>query len=419
MNRRIYSWALYDTATSAFATVVIAGFFPIFFKQYWAADMAATESTFLLGSANSLSSLIVAVVAPFLGAIADRGGTRKRLLYFFAVIGIATTAALHFVARGDYASAATIYVVCTVTYNSSLLFYDSLIVNVATEDRFDRVSALGYALGYLGGGLLFAVLVAMVLLPQKFGFSDAAQVVSLSFPVAAVWWAIFSIPLLLFVHEIRPAVPVSAWRAITGGLSQLHATFQDLRRLHVIVLFLFAYWCYIDGVGTVIRMAIDYGLALGFKSSDLITALLITQFVGFPSAIAFGRIGERFGPKTGIMIAIGVYCFITAWGAFISAVYEFYILAIVVGLVQGGVQSLSRSLYARLIPPEKTAEFFGFYNMLGKFAAVIGPFLMGWVAHLTGSSRISILAILALFIVGATLLYFVDVGKGIALRRGL
>jgi UMF1 family MFS transporter len=418
VNRRIVSWAMYDWGNSAFSMIVIAGFFPIFFKQYWAAGLAPTESTYLLGSAASLSSLIVAIAAPFLGAIADRGGTRKRLLIFFAVIGIVTTAAMHYVARGEYMTAATLYVISTLTYNSSLLFYDSLIVEVASEDRFDRISALGYALGYLGGGLLFAVLVVMVLMPQRFGFGEASQVVSLSFPIAAAWWAVFSIPLVLFVHERLPP-RVSTWRAIRDGIRQLYDTFQHLRRIRVIMLFLIAYWCYIDGVGTVIKMAVDYGLALGFESSDLITALLITQFVGFPAALAFGRIGERYGAKTGIMIAIGVYCFITAWGAFITVVSEFFILAMVVGLVQGGIQSLSRSLYARLIPPEKTAEFFGFYNMLGKFAAVIGPFLMGWVAHLTGSSRISILAILVLFLIGAVLLYFVDVAKGIALRSAL
>jgi UMF1 family MFS transporter len=419
MNRRILSWAMYDWANSAFATVVMAGFFPIFFKEYWAGGLPATESTFALGAANSISSVIVAVVAPFLGAIADQAGARKRLLLFFAFIGIAATAALHLVAKGDYFAAALLYVVSTLGFSCSTLFYDALIVEVTGEERYDRVSAWGYALGYLGGGVLFAGLVAMVLSPQRFGFADAAQAVSLSFPITALWWAVFSIPLMLFVRETPPARRVSAWAAVVSGLRQLRATFHELRRLRVIVLFLLAYWCYIDGVDTVVRMAVDYGLALGFKSSDLITALLITQFVGFPAAIVFGRIGERFGPKSGIMIAIAVYAAVTAWASGLSSVGEFYALAVIIGLVQGGIQSLSRSLYARLIPPDKTAEFFGFYNMLGKFSAVIGPIAVGWVAVATGSSRASILALLVLFVIGALLLYFVDVRKGVSLRGAL
>lgn len=419
MSPRVFSWALYDWANSAFATVVIAGFFPIFFKQYWAADLQATESTFVLGAANSASSILVAIIAPFLGAVADQLSARKKLLLFFAFIGITTTAALHWVAEGHYLAAALFYVVASLCFSSSTLFYDALIVEVADEDRLDRVSAWGYALGYLGGGLLFASLVLMVLSPQRFGFDDAAQVVRLSFPITAAWWAVFSIPLMIFVSEKPPARSITAWTATRAAARQLYRTFQDLRRLRVILLFLVAYWCYIDGVDTVIRMAVDYGLALGFQSNDLITALLITQFVGFPSAILFGRIGERFGPKTGIMIAIAVYGGVTAWAANLSSVREFYVLAVIIGLVQGGIQSLSRSLYARLIPPDKTAEFFGFYNMLGKFSAVIGPLAVGWVALATGSSRISILALLVLFGIGAVLLSFVDVRKGIALRHTL
>jgi UMF1 family MFS transporter len=418
MDRKVLSWAFYDWANSAYATVVMAGFFPVFFKQYWAAGLTTGESTFALGVANSLASVLIALCAPLLGAIADRAGARKRLLLFFTVLGVSATASLYLVAQGEYLAAVAFYVVATLGFMGGNLFYDSLIVEVASEDRFDRVSAWGYALGYLGGGLLFAVLVAMAVFPQRFGFDDASQVVRLSFLAVAVWWMVFSLPVLLFVREAPPAVG-SLGAAVRAGLRQLVDTFHHLRQMRVVMLFLAAYWLYIDGVDTIIRMAVDYGLSLGFSSNDLITALLITQFIGFPAAIAFGRIGERFGTKTGIFIAIAVYMGVTVWAAFIDSVAGFYQIAVVIGLVQGGIQSLSRALYARLIPPDKTAEFFGFYNMLGKFAAVIGPVMMGWVALLTGSARFSVLALLVLFVLGAVLLYFVDVEKGRGLRRGL
>lgn len=419
MDRRVFSWALYDWANSAYATVVMAGFFPVFFKQYWAGDLAANESTFALGVANSLASVLIALCAPVLGAIADRAGARKRLLLFFTVIGVCATAALYMVAQGHFVAALAFYVIATLGFMGGNLFYDALIVEVATEERFDRVSAWGYALGYLGGGLVFAALVALAVFPQRFGFADSAQVVRLSFLVVAVWWLVFSLPVLLFVRETRPAARGSFFDTVRAGMRQLRDTFRHLRQLRMVMLFLGAYWLYIDGVDTIIRMAVDYGLALGFHSNDLITALLITQFIGFPAAVAFGRIGERFGTRSGIYIAIAVYAAVTIWAAFIDSVAEFYQIAVVIGLVQGGIQSLSRSMYARLIPPDKSAEFFGFYNMLGKFAAVIGPLAMGWVALLTGSARFSVLALLVLFALGATLLYFVDVEQGRGLRRGL
>jgi UMF1 family MFS transporter len=247
----------------------------------------------------------------------------------------------------------------------------------------------------------------MTLWPTRFGLAGANQAVRLSFLLTAVWWAVFSIPLFLAVRERGAAAGSSLVAAIRGGLSQLAATLREIRVLRMVVLFLLAYWLYIDGVDTIIRMAVDYGMALGFGRNGLILALLITQFVGFPAAIAFGRIGARLGAKTGILIGIGVYVLVTVWAFFMDSVWEFYALAITIGLVQGGVQALSRSFYARLIPPEKSAEFFGFYNMLGKFAAVIGPVLMGWVGVATGNPRLAILSIVVLFLGGGTLLLFV------------
>lgn len=411
-HRTVYAWAFYDWANSAFATTVMAGFFPLFFKTYWNAGVADTISTFRLGIANSIASLIVVLLAPLLGAIADHMDKRKGFLLLFTALGIAMTGALHFVAAGEWQLAALCYVLAVLGFSGGNLFYDSLLVFVARPERWDRVSALGFALGYLGGGILFAFNVLMVLNPDWFGLADAAAAVRISFLTVAAWWAVFSLPVLIGVHETRSANPTRLRHALRDGFGQLRRTLSEIGRLPQTFLFLLAYWLYIDGVDTIVRMAVDYGLSLGFPSNSLITALLITQFVGFPAALAFGRVGERIGARKGILIALGVYVVVTGWGAFMDQVWEFYLLAAVIGLVQGGVQSLSRSLYARLIPPHRSAEFFGFYNMLGKFAAVMGPALMGWVGVLSGSPRIGILSVLVLFLLGAFLLTRVDLERG-------
>jgi len=259
--------------------------------------------------------------------------------------------------------------------------------------------------------LLFAVNVVMTLFPQAFGLADAAEAVRVSFFSVALWWALFAVPLFLFVPERGVAQRVSWAGAVRGGFRQLAETFRKLRALRQVFLFLLAYWLYIDGVDTVVRMAVDYGLAVGFEASSLMLALLITQFVGFPAALLFGRLGERRGPKQGIMVAIFVYLLVILWAYQMQEEWEFYALAVAIGLVQGGIQALSRSLYARLIPADQAGEFFGFYNMLGKFAAVLGPVTVGWVGVLTGSPRAGILSISVLLIAGAVVLVRVDEGR--------
>jgi len=410
-RRSVISWALYDWANSAFATTVMAGFFPVFFKQFWRAGASATESTFELGNFNSIAGIVVAAAAPILGAIADRGSAKKRFLLFFSLLGALSTIALFLISKGQWMAAGILYMVGVLGFSAGNVFYDSLLIGVSTPKTSDFVSALGYALGYLGGGVLFAMNVAMTLRPAWFGLADSAAAVRLSFVMVGVWWALFTIPLMLWVPEPAAGGAQSLGAAVSGGVRQLIRTFAEIRALKFTLLFLAAYWLYIDGVDTIVRMAVDYGISLGFPSNSLIVALLITQFVGFPAAIVFGKIGQRIGAKKGIFIGLAVYGLVTFWGSRMSRVGEFYILAIVIGLVQGGVQSLSRSLYSRLIPQEKAAEFFGFYNMLGKFAAVIGPALMGWVGVATGSPRLGILSILILFIAGAGLLLFVNEDK--------
>jgi UMF1 family MFS transporter len=404
-KRSAVAWALYDCGNSAFATTVMAGFFPLFFKQYWSAGTSVTESTGKLGLANSLASVIVALLAPLLGAIADAGRGKKRWLAAFATIGCMATAELASVGKGDYLSATLWYTLASIGFAGSLIFYDALLVNVADDADSDRVSSLGYALGYLGGGVLFAINVAMTLKPSAFGLQDAAAGVRASFVTVALWWAVFSLPLLTRVSEGQASPGVqSNSSAVSRGLSQLKNTFSRIRSLPAVWRFLLAYWLYIDAVDTVIRMAVDYGLSLGLPSQSLIIALLITQFVGFPAAIGFAKLASYLGTRPCILIGIAVYCGVTVFGYFMTSATEFYALAIVIGLVQGGVQALSRSYYSRLIPAEEAGEFFGFYNMLGKFAAVLGPVLMGVVGVLTGSSRTAILSLLVLFIAGGVLL---------------
>ena len=431
-RKAVWGWALYDWANSAFATTVMAGFFPLFYKQYWSYGADVNVSTAQLGFGNSIASLIVALLAPILGAIADKGSAKKKFLVFFAYLGVLMTAALFLVQKGQWAWAIFIYVMGIIGFSGANVFYDALLPSVAGEKKIDYVSGLGFSMGYLGGGLLFLVNVLMTLMPQRFGLPDAATAVRFSFLSVALWWGLFTLFSIFWVPEKKvPAVEEDPGSMVAAGFRQFVGTFKKIRHLKVVFLFLLAYWFYIDGVDTIIRMAVDYGLSLGFRSNDLIIALLIVQFVGFPSALVFGKLGERWSVRKSIFLAIGIYMGVTMWGVMMTQKMEFYILAIVIGLVQGGIQALSRSYYSRLIPKNQAAEYYGFYNMLGKFAVIFGPALMGLVGLIVKrilmppaptpeqmtaigqlASRWGIGSILILFIIGGILFYFVDEEKG-------
>jgi MFS transporter, UMF1 family len=403
-RRPVFGWAMYDWANSSFATTVMAGFFPLFFKQYWNVGVSATESTFRLGIANGVASFLVALMAPLVGAIADKGSARVRLLGLFTVLGAAMTAGMFLVSRGDWLTAAVLYVVASLGFWGGNQFYDSLLTDVSEEHEYDLVSGYGYALGYLGGGLLFALNVAMVLKPALFGLANTSEAVRWSFLTVGVWWAVFTIFTLTLVRErsTHPALP--ALEAIRAGAAELVHTLRHIRGDRALLWFLLAYWFYIDGVNTIIKMAVDYGLSLGLKQNSLITALLVVQFVGFPAALGFGWLGQKLGPRVGILIGIGVYAGIAGYAYFLQTESQFMVMAIIIGLVQGGVQSLSRSLFGRLVPVGRAGEFFGFYNLMGKAAAILGPTLTGVVALLTHDSRLAILSIVILFIIGAIFL---------------
>jgi len=423
---------MYDWANSAFATTVMAGFFPIFFKEYWSYGADVNMSTARLGIGNSIASIFVALMAPVLGAIADKGSIKKKFLIFFAYLGVLMTASLYLVQKGEWAWAIFVYIMGIIGFSGANVFYDSLLPSVADEEKIDYVSGLGFAMGYLGGGLLFLFNVFLTLMPERFGLADSGEAVRISFISVAIWWGMFTVFTIRWVEE-KKTVASLHWEGnlIAEGLRQFLGTFKKIRHLRTVFLFLMAYWFYIDGVDTIIRMAVDYGMSLGFNSKDLIIALLIVQFVGFPAALAFGKLGQYWGVRRAIYLAIGVYMVITLWGIMMTVKQEFYILAVMIGLVQGGIQALSRSYYSRLIPKEKPAEYYGFYNMLGKFSAIVGPALMG-IVGLTArrmlmppaptpeqlqhigqlASRWSIGSILILFLVGAILFYFVDEEKG-------
>ena len=398
-RKQQWSWAFYDWANSAFATTVLVGLFPILFNQFYAAGVAPGTATFYLGAfGNSLPSFIVMLLAPWLGVIADKRGWKKRFLALFTVIGCAGTAGLMFVDEGQWGWAIALFAIAGIGFFGGLSFNDALLVTVAAPHERDRVSALGYGLGYLGGGLLFVLNVTMVQKPEWFGLENAAQAGKWAFVSVAVWWALFSIPMFLNVKE----PPAQADGAM--GWAALWATVRLIFNHRPVYLFLLAYWLYIDAVGTVANMAVDFGIKLGFEPGALIKALLIVQFVSFPAAIVFGRIGERFGAKRGLYLGLSVYVAVTLWALAMKTEQDFYLMAAAVGLVQGGVQSLSRSYFAQLIPKDAAGQFFGFYNMLGKFAAVLGPLVVGITAALTGSPQMAIFVLVFFFVGGMLLL---------------
>lgn len=411
LRSRERAWALYDVATSSFATTVMAAFFPVFFKQFWASGLPVTESTFWLGAVSSVGALVALVLAPVLGSLSDAGGWKKPLLALCAFIGITMTAGLFWIEQGAWELALTLFGLGLVGFSTGMVFYDALLPSVTIPARFEHVSAFGVGMGYLGGGALFAVNILMTQKPEWFGLADASAAVRMSFLSVAVWWFVFTLPLLFVVREPPPRC-VSGANAVKYGLMQLRETFRHVRRLKIVMLFLGAYWLYIDGVDTIVHMAVDYALAIGFDAGGLMLALLITQAVGVPATLAYGWLGQRFGAKLGILAGLATYALLVVWGSVMSRQWEFYGIAVGIGLVQGGVQALSRALYARLIPKEKSGEFFGFFNLLSKFAAVLGPVLVGIVSHATGEPRLSILSLLVLFTLGGALLWNVDVAEG-------
>jgi len=406
------AWVLYDWANSAFWATIIQ-IFPFYYVRVAHAGLAPATANARYAAATTVAMVIIALLSPILGAIADHAGIKKKMLAAFLVLGIPATALMFFIESGDWRLATVLYVLGNIGVAGSIVFYESLLPHVAREDEVDRVSAAGYAMGYLGSGLLMAANLVMIQRPQWFGLADSAAAMRVSFLSVAVWWLVFSLPLFRKVSEPpHRAEGASAGSLVGVGFRRLGETFRELRGYRQAFLMLVAFLVYNDGINTIIRMAAPYAAEIGLPEGAAIGALLLVQFVGIPFTFLFGMVAERLGPKRSIFIALGVYLLITLTAYYMTTIAHFMLLATMVGTVMGGSQALSRSLFASMIPRHKSAEFFAFYSVFEKFAGIIGPALFAAMIAATGSSRGAILALDAFFIVGAAILYFVDVEAG-------
>tara|TARA_B110001454_G_scaffold219202_1_gene251940 strand:- start:18573 stop:19835 length:1263 start_codon:yes stop_codon:yes gene_type:complete len=405
-RKTVLSWGLYDWANSAFSTTIMAGFFPVFFKHFWSQGFSAVETTAKLATTVSVSSFIIAMISPTIGAVADHKGQRKSFLILFMLIGVLGSATLAYIPAGEWFAAAIVYGIGMMAFNISCVFYDALLPVVARKENLDFASSFGYSLGYLGGGILFALNVVMYLKPDMFGFASGASAVQFSFLSVAIWWFVFSIPLMMFVKEppLATTKKESLASLTRAALMAIKDTFLEIRKDKNLFTFMLAFWLYIDGVYTLITMAVDYGISLNFESKDLIAALLITQFVGFPATYVYGVISKKWGCRKPILFCIAVYALTVILASQMKTPLHFYILAGIIGLVQGGVQSLSRSLFAKMISVEKSGEYFGFMNLIGKFASVLGPAIVALTVTVVKKSEYGLMGLLILFVAGGYLL---------------
>ena len=382
---------LYDWANSAYATIVLAGFFPIIFAEYFAETLGDAERTLFLGISNSTASIILIFIAPLFGLLSDRFSNKKLFLIIFALISIISTLILSVISANSYVLASIFFSISLLGFMMSNVFYDSMLLNFESK-KYDSISSMGYAVGYLGGGLAF-VLSLLFLYYQDQSSLELVSSKKIVFIFAAIWWLIFMLPLFVFWTEDKKV----------SKSTSVIATFREIKFNKIIFYFLIAYWVYIDGVDTIIRMAINYGLTIGFDSTNLLIALLVTQFVAFPGTLMINKLADFFTCEMAIIGCLLIYLFITVLAYYLDSIFEFYLIATLIGLVQGGIQALSRSYFARLIPNNKHSEYFGIYNMLGKFAALLGPLLVGFVTFITNDSRIGMLSIAMFFILGILL----------------
>ena len=406
LTKQVITWALYDWANSAFALSVLAVLFPLVLGNHWGVDDGGVSATIRLGWITFSASVIVVLIAPVLGTIADTGGYRKRFLLLFAIVGAVATAGLGFVGQGDWPLALGLYLIASVGFYSSVVFYDSLLIDVTEPRNYSFVSTLGFSVGYLGGAALLALHLWMLKSPQTFGLENATEAFSYAFISVGLWWLIFLLPLIFFVSERHSSIEVTD-HAIRAAYAELKSTVHKISQYRNVTIFLGGYWLYIGGVFTVIFMAVNYGQRLGFEDNDLVLALLIANFVGFPATLVYGLLAHRFGAKKGLYFALFAYVGACLWAIQMTDVREFYIMSIVIGLVQGGVQGLSRSVYASLIPADQPGEFFGFYSMTTKFAHVLGPAMVAIAAMLSDDPKWVLLALMPMFLAGALLLSLV------------
>ena len=417
------AWAMYDWGISAYETTIITAIFPIYFVAVAADGLEGSTVSAYMGFANSITIAIVAVVSPILGAMADYAAIKKKLLAGFLFGGVLATGAMFLIQTGQYLLGVLLFVLAGIGAQGSRVFYEALLPHIAEEDEIDRVSAAGYAMGYVGGGLLLALNLAWILRPDLFGLPSGEELTAaeatlptrLAFLSVAVWWVLFSIPLFRRVPEPERALEadetpdMNVWKV---AITRLVETFRELRSYKQASLMLLAFVVYNDGISTMQRMATTYGAEIGLEATAMIGAILLIQFVGIPATFAFGALAGTIGAKRSVFAGLAVFVGVSVLGYFMRTATHFYALAIFVGLVQGGVQGISRSLFASMIPKHKSGEFFGFYSVFSRFSAILGPALFGIVALSTGNSRNAILFLISFFVIGALLLVFVDVDEG-------
>ncbi|WP_044641848.1 MFS transporter [Risungbinella massiliensis] len=413
MNQKaVKSWVLYDWANSAFTTTIMAAVMPIFFSDVAASNLPKATATAYWGYTQSIALVFVFLLSPVLGAIADYAGNKKAFLRFFTYMGAIASSLLFFVGEGDWAFASLLVILGTLAFQGATVFYDAFLPELVPEQERDMVSSRGYASGYIGGGILLAINLLLIQMPDLFGINSLLAT-QISFLSVGIWWIAFSIPMFRNVPEsTKNNKHISIPHQIQRGFKSVFSTIRQMKQYPELLKFLLAFWFFSDGINTIIKMATIYGTEIGIEASDLILALLITQFVGFPATLLFGKVAKPLGAKATLQITLVIYLIIVTLGYFMQSATHFYLLAIMVGLVQGGSQALSRSIFSNLVPTERNAEFFGFFGLTGKFASIFGPFVFGLVGQLTGSSRFGIASLAIFFIGGILLLYFVNFDKG-------
>ncbi|HTM02330.1 MAG TPA: MFS transporter [Vicinamibacterales bacterium] len=412
-RKELRAWAMYDWANSAFQCTVIAAVFPRFFADYASAGVTPTEAAARFAWISTAAAVVVAVLGPVLGAIADYRAAKKTLLAVAMVIGVIATASMALITKGGWQFAAATFAIGNIAIAASLVFYDSMLPHIASHEEIDRVSTAGYAIGYVGGGLLLVVNLVWILSPHTFGLADAAAATKLSFFSVAVWWLVFSLPLFRYVHE-PPAITGAATgvNVVTVGFRLAWRTLKELRTYPNALLMLTAFLLYGDGIQTMIKMSSIYGAEANIDANAQIAAFVMVQFVGIPFSFLFGWLADRIGAKPALFLSIAVYTVVSVIGYFLAHTWQFFLLAFLVGTVQGGSQALSRSLFAKMIPKEKSSEYFGFFSVFEKFGMIFGPAVFAVTVTAFGSSRTAVLSVILFFILGALVLTRVDVAAG-------
>jgi MFS transporter, UMF1 family len=415
-QRAIQGWVMYDWANSAFATTIMAAVLPVYYASVAATNLPENLRTSAWAYTTTIALVMVAVLGPILGTMADFQGSKKKFLSFFMGLGVLGTGLLVFVGEGQYLRASVIFIVASLGFSGSIVFYDSLLPHVASDDEIDQVSSRGYAMGYLGGGLLLAVNLAMIkVLPGLLGITDGTLMPRLSFLSVAIWWLVFSAPILRNVKEPPRRMlenEVSTENPIMASFRRLANTFSNLRRYRQLMIFIFAFWLYNNGIGTIIYMASIYGKELHFSDVTVIGTLLMVQFVAFPFAYIFGWLAKKIGAKNSIFLSLFIYTLIAIGGFFMQTELHFWILGFCVATVQGGSQALSRSLIGRMMPRSQSAEFYSFFGVSEKIAGVAGPLVFGLASQFLGGGRIGIVSLIIFFILGGLMLTRVNEREG-------